>query len=122
MRIGMPMSRTDLDAPLAEHFGKARWLLVLDAPDRCEFVRNTELDGRNAARTLAEHGCTDVVALHLGPGAYAHVSAAGMRAWRGDPGLTARDLAERLARGALPPAEPGGMSHGGGGHGHHGRA
>lgn len=114
-KIGMPVSRMDHDAPAAEHFGKAKWLLVVEPPDRFEFVRNTGLDGRWVAEALAARGCTDVVARHMGPGAHAHVLAAGMRAWQADETVTGRHVAERLAAGALSPLVPG---HGMGGHAH----
>jgi predicted Fe-Mo cluster-binding NifX family protein len=111
-RIGMTVSRPDPDAPLAGHFGKARWLLVVEAPDRFELLRNEGLDGRSVAEVFASHGCTDVIALRMGWGAYAHVTAAGMRVWEGDAGVTARVLAERLAHGALQPLAPGDVTHG----------
>lgn len=103
MKIGMALSRMDLDAPLAEHFGKAKWLLVLEPPETFEFIRNQGLNGRWAAETLAGRGCGDVVAGRLGPGALAHVEAAGMRAWQAEPGLSAREAAWKLAEGALQP-------------------
>lgn len=105
-RIGMPLSSRDPDAPVAEHFGKARWLLVVEAPDRLDLVWNAGLDGRWVAETLAARGCTDVVARHMGPGALAHVLAAGMRAWQADERVTARNVAGRLAAGALRPMTP----------------
>jgi predicted Fe-Mo cluster-binding NifX family protein len=115
-RIGMPVSRTDLDAPPAEHFAKAKWLVVVEAPDRFEFIRNPALDGRTVAAELAAHGCTDVVSRRMGCGAYAHVTAAGMRAWEADANVTPRVVAERLANGALRPLAPDDCGHG---RGHH---
>ncbi len=105
-KIGMMVSRPDLDAPAAEHFGKAKWLLVLEAPGRCQFIRNSGLDGATVAKELASRGCTDVVARRMGPGAHAHVTAAGMRVWEADGSVTGRVVAERLARGALRPLAP----------------
>ncbi len=119
MKIGMTLSRTDLDAPLAEHFGKAKWLLFLEAPDRFEFVRNAGLNGRHVAEAFAARRCTDVIVRHLGPGAFAHVTAAGMRVWQGEANQTARMLAQTLEQGALLPFAPDGDDHG---HAHHGHA
>lgn len=102
----MTFSRPDLDGPLAEHFGKAKWLVLVEPPDRCEIVRNEGLDGRSVARELARRGCTDVIVRHMGPGAYAHVTAAGIRAWRADPQAHGRALLLRLAAGELRPFEP----------------
>ncbi len=106
MKIGLTTSHADVDPPLAEHFGKAKWLVVMDAPDRLELVRNEGLDGRSVAAELAARGCTDVIVGRLGPGAYAHVRAAGMRVWRGLPGASARALAEALRNGRLEPLLP----------------
>ncbi len=125
MKIGMTLSRADLDAPLAEHFGKAQWLLVVDQPGQCQLVRNEGLDGRSVAEAFASRGCTDVIALHLGPGAHARASAAGMRVWRGHAGVSARALARALEQGALrsflrADLEPGHAHHRHPDHGHAG--
>ncbi len=106
----MPVARMDLDAPLAKHFGKAKWLAILE-PGRCRFVRNEWLDGRTVVAELASHGCTDVVARHMGCGAYAHVAASGMRAWQGDDAVTARVVVDRLTSGGLPRLEPDDCGH-----------
>ncbi len=103
--------------PLAEHFGKAKWLLVVDGAGRCEFFRNEGLDGRSVAQAFAVRECTDVVVDRLGPGAYAHVRAAGMHVWKGLPGESARALARALEDGRLRPLGPEDVA---GGHGHHG--
>ncbi len=119
-KIAMPVSRADLDAPSAEHFGKAKWLAVVEGPDRFQFIRNTGLDGRSVAAELAAHGCTDVVARRIGCGAYAHVTAAGMRAWEADGSVTPRVVAERVASGALRSLVPHDCGHERGHHhGHH---
>ncbi len=43
--IGLPLSHDRLDAPLSDHFGKAKWLAVVpeDGPPR--FLRNEGLSG-----------------------------------------------------------------------------
>lgn len=116
MKIGMTLSHADLDTPLAEHFGKAKWLAVVDG-ERCELFRNAGLDGRSVAEDFARRGCTDVVADHLGPGAHAHVTAAGMRIWKAEPGASARALAKALEEGRLRPLGPESVH---AAHGHHG--
>ncbi len=115
MKIGLPVSRADVDAPVAEHFGRAKWFLVLESPDRFTFVRNAVLEGRGAVAELASHGCTDVVALRMGQGAYAHATAAGMKVWEADAGASGRILVKRLAAGELRPLVP---AVGGSGHAH----
>ena len=115
MKIGMTLSRDDLDAQPAQHFGKAKWLLVLDG-ERGEFVRNEGLNGRWVASAFASRGCTDIIADHLGPGAHAHVNEAGMRVWKGEPGQSARELAKALAEGRLQRFDPQSAAEG---HEHH---
>ncbi len=110
-KIGLPVTRMDLDAPLAKHFGKAKWLAILEPPGRCQFIRNPWLEGGAVAAELASHGCTDVVARHMGCGAYARVTASGMRAWEGDDAVTARVVADRLATGTLRPLSPDDCGH-----------
>lgn len=105
-KIGLPVTRMDLDAPLARHFGKAKWLAILEPPDRCRFIRNPWLDGGTVVAELASQGCTDVVARHMGCGAFARVTASGMRAWEGDDAVTVRVVADRLASGGLRPLSP----------------
>ncbi len=97
----MTLSHANVDAPLAEHFGKAKWLLVYEGPDRFELISNTGLNGRHVAEVFAAHGCSDVIAMHMGAGAHAHVAEAGMKAWQGEPDASARSLAERLAKRTL---------------------
>jgi predicted Fe-Mo cluster-binding NifX family protein len=110
-KVGLALSRADRDAPLAEHFGKARWLLVVEAPDRCTFFRNTWLEGRGVVAELASRGCTDLVARRMGPGAYAHAVAAGMKVWEADDSVTGGDVVARLADGTLRPLVPAAGEH-----------
>ena len=116
----MTLSRDDIDSPPAQHFGKAKWLLVTDGSEKGESIRNEGLNGRWVAEAFASRGCTDVIADHLGAGAYAHVTAAGMRVWKGEPGQSARELATALVQGRLLPFEPDALGQGQGhGHDHH---
>jgi predicted Fe-Mo cluster-binding NifX family protein len=124
-RLGFALSHDRLDAPLSEHFGKARWLAVAEAGAPARFLRNEGLNGRWVAEALAAAGVTDVVAGHMGGGAFRHLVAAGLRVWQAAPeGATAAELAARFAAGAFapmtsPPAhEHGSGSSGGCGCGH----
>jgi predicted Fe-Mo cluster-binding NifX family protein len=118
MRLGLTLSHDRLDAPLSEHFGKARWLAVVEPDGQARFLRNEGLSGGWVARAFAEAGVTDVVVAHLGGGAFGHLEAAGIRVWQGDAAAAASDLAARLAAGALPRlAAPPPHDHGAGGHG-----
>lgn len=110
-KIGIPLPQPDLDSPLAEHFGKALWIAVVDGPSDCEFVRNTGGNGRSVVAELSARGCTDVVARRMGTQTYVHAVTAGLRVWEADDYLTARTAAEQLAAGKLPPLFPGAGAH-----------
>ncbi len=119
-RLAFPLSHDRLDAPLSEHFGKCKWLGVLEPGAPPRFLRNEGLNGRWVAEALACVGVTDVVVGHLGGGAFRHLAEAGLRVWAASPaGATAAELAERHAAGALapmaapPPPDQGGAGHGG---------
>lgn len=118
-RLAFPLSRDRLDVPLSEHFGKCKWLAVVEAGAPPRFLRNEGLNGRWVAEALAAAGVTDVVAGHMGGGAHRHLAEAGLRIWAAAPAdATAASLVERFAAGQLaampsPPAH----DHGAGGHG-----
>lgn len=119
VRLALPVSRDRLDAPLSGHFGKCPWLAVVEAGAPPRFLRNEGLNGRWVAEALSAAGVTDVVAGHMGGGAFRHLEAAGLRAWQAEPtGATAAELVEassagRLARLAAPPDDGPGQGHGG---------
>lgn len=108
-KIGLAVSWNDaekpLEVPLAEHFGRARWLLILESDERVELIRNEGPSGAWGADTLAEAGCTDVIAQHLGPSAFAELQRRDVQLWRGRSGVTARALAEQCRAGTLAPLE-----------------
>jgi len=84
-RLGFPLSHDRLDAPLSEHFGRCKWLGVVEAGAPPRFLRNEGLNGRWVAEALAAAGVTDVVAGHLGGGAHRHLAEVGIRVWAGEP-------------------------------------
>jgi predicted Fe-Mo cluster-binding NifX family protein len=101
-KIGMTLSRDRLEDPLAQHFGKAKWLLVWDSAGGAQFIPNQGLNGRWVAETFAAAGCTLVVANHLGPGALVHLREAGIRVLEGAPDKAAVELARLADKGELP--------------------
>lgn len=99
----MMVSRDSLDAPLARTFGKAKWLLLWDRGNGAVFRRNETLSGGSVAGAIAASGCRDVVAAHLGEKACAHLSALGIRLWKGPVDARVRDVIEMQLRGELTP-------------------
>jgi predicted Fe-Mo cluster-binding NifX family protein len=118
-RLAFPLSHDRLDAPLSEHFGKCKWLGVAEAGAEPRFIRNEGLNGRWVAEALAAAGVTDVVAGHMGGGAYRHLAEVGIRVWAGEPvDATVARLVELFAAGKLAPMPaPPPAGHGPDGHG-----
>lgn len=116
-RLGLTLAREGLDAPLSGHFGKAPWLGLLEdgAPPR--FLRNEGQSGGWVAGAFAAAGVTDVVADHMGGGAFGHLAERGLRVWQAAPGKDAAAQAALFAAGKLAPMAPPGGGHGGPDHG-----
>ncbi len=93
------------DSVLSPHFGKAKWVAIVDDSGRVEFEQNTVLNGRAVVEIVARHGCKDVVFTEVGPGAYRQLQNAGIRGWVGASGVPLPVLAENLRSGELPMAE-----------------
>ncbi len=115
-RLGLTLSRAGLDAPLSAHFGKAPWLAVLEEGAPPRFLQKEGQSGGWVAGAFAAAGVTDVVADHMGGGAYGHLAGLGLRVWQAAAGGDAATQAARFAAGQLAPmAAPGAT---GDGHGH----
>jgi predicted Fe-Mo cluster-binding NifX family protein len=100
-KLAMMVSRDSLDAPLARTFGKAKWLLLWQGENGAVFRRNETLSGGSVAGAVAASGCRDVIAAHLGEKACAHLSALGIRVWRGPADVPVRNVIEMHLRGEL---------------------
>jgi predicted Fe-Mo cluster-binding NifX family protein len=101
--LAMMVSRDSLDAHLARTFGKAKWLLLWDGTTGGVFRRNETLSGGSVAGAIAASGCRDVIAAHFGEKACAHLSALGVRLWKGPADAPVRDVIEMHLRGELSP-------------------
>ena len=102
----MMVSRDSLDAPLARTFGKAKRLLLWEGESGAVFRRNETLSGGSVAGAIAASGCRDVVAAHLGEKACAHLSALGIRPWKGPADVPVREVIEMHLRGVGPATSP----------------
>lgn len=112
------------DSALSPHFGKAKWVGIVDEKGQIEFEQNTGLNGKAVVEIMVKHGCKDAVFSDIGPGAFNHLEQAGIRGWIGPEGVPLPELAERLRGGKLPRAQAEACGHEGshdGGHqAHHG--
>jgi predicted Fe-Mo cluster-binding NifX family protein len=101
--LAMMVSRDSLDAPLARTFGKAKWLLLWERESGALFRRNETLSGGSMAGAIAAAGCRDVIAAHLGEKACAHLTALGIRLWKGPVSTPVREVIEMHLRCELSP-------------------
>lgn len=90
------------DSPLSPHFGKAKWLMVLDSDSQqSHFIQNTILDGRSVVQLLRQEGCSEVVFTNVGEGALRQLKQAGIAAWYAPSGIPVPRLLEMLNAGQL---------------------
>jgi predicted Fe-Mo cluster-binding NifX family protein len=88
-KIGVMMSADRADEKMASHFGKAEWIMVTDTENSViEFVKNEGSNGRSAVDIAISHGFTDMVFTEIGPGAFGHLQAAGIRGWAAPEQMT----------------------------------
>lgn len=94
------------DSALSPHFGKAKWILIVDRETgHAAFEQNTELNGRAVVEIMARHGCSDAIFTQIGSGALQHLHLAGIRGWIGPADQPVPELLKRLDCGELVPAE-----------------
>jgi len=103
-KIGITVAQNSLNAPLALHFGKTKWILIYESAESFEFIRNEKLVGRNVVDLYQEAGCSDVIVNNIGSGAMRNLKAAGIQAWHGSLNIPARKLIATLKQGALKAA------------------
>jgi predicted Fe-Mo cluster-binding NifX family protein len=109
MKLAVSALGTTLDDRVDERFGRAEYLLLVDATSlEVETVDNTanrnalQGSGIGAAEAVASRGATIVITGHLGPKAYTALGAAGVAGFEGS-GMTVRDAIGAWERGELQP-------------------
>jgi predicted Fe-Mo cluster-binding NifX family protein len=115
-KIGFVTALDRTTTRLSPHFGKAKWVMILDNNSgKTSFIRNTGLTGRAVVDILLSEGCEEVVFRNIGPGALKQLKAADIGAWRAVQDKVVLKLAGDLLRGQLrlaskPSEFPGGQS------------
>lgn len=117
MRIAIPTTGDDLDAPMAGRLGRADRFLVIDDTDMTFQVvdnrANVDADqgaGIQAAQSLLAAGADRVIATHCGPKAFAVFQAAGVQVYKAEAGHLRQILTAFLAGGLTrleAPEKPG---------------
>lgn len=107
MKVAITVQGKSLSDPLDPRFGRAHTFLVVDTEtDHMELLDNkvnleaAQGAGIQSAQRVAQSGATAVITGHVGPKAFAALSAAGIAVYLAGPGATAEALA-RFRRGEL---------------------
>lgn len=101
------LSPDGLDAPMDEHFGRARHFVLTDEEGAVvEVIANPHLEAAHGAgpatvAMLARKGVDTVISGHYGPKASDALKGLGLTPWIGEKGVTAGELLARLRAGAL---------------------
>lgn len=98
-----------LDAPCDPRFGRCTWLVIVDS-NTMEWtaIENTAAmagsgAGIQAAQVVAKACADAVITGNYGPNAFQALSAGGIAAYVGNPGITVRGAVQALNQGALQP-------------------
>jgi predicted Fe-Mo cluster-binding NifX family protein len=107
MKLALPTSGADLNAPLDTRFGRAARFLVYDTEtetfalvDNRQNLAAAQGAGIQSAQNVAASGAQALVAGHCGPKAFRVLSAAGIQAYSSKAATVAEALAQYRA-GAL---------------------
>ncbi len=107
MKIAITATAGDLQAPVDQRFGRARYLLVVDPEAGTVEVHDNEVNlnavqgaGIQTAQNVAGLGVEAVLTGHLGPNAHRALAAAGIAAYTGLQGTVA-EAVEELRTGEL---------------------
>lgn len=107
MRLAITSTGPSLDDALDEHFGRARYILIVDAEtgavetlDNHANFNAAQGAGVNAAQSVAGRGAGWVLTGHAGPKAFAALQRAGIQV-AAVSGGSCREALERFRRGEL---------------------
>lgn len=101
-KIAFVTSTNGTRAQLSPHFGKARWVMVLDtSAGLASFHKNTGLTGRAVVDILIREHCEEVVFRNIGPGALKQLRNANIGGWHAAEQKTPLELADDLLQGLL---------------------
>lgn len=108
MKVVISSLGPSLDDRVDEHFGRARYLLVVDTETRAVQAIDNSANyhalqgaGLGAAEVVADQGAAAVITGHLGPNAYRALQLAGLPGYDG-AGMTAREALSAFLSGELP--------------------
>jgi len=101
MRICITSTGQDLDAPIDQTFGRARYFLFVDSETRettaLENTPGAHGAGVQAAQLLVDQGARILLTGNVGPNAYQGLAAAGIEIFTGATGTASKALADHEA-------------------------
>ena len=107
MKIAVTASGPELTSPVDQRFGRARYVVFVDLPERTlQAVENrggvnaAQGAGVQTAQTVIDGKAEAVISGHCGPKAFRALAAAGIRVYLTPPGSVAEAL-DRFERGEL---------------------
>ena len=110
MKVLLTSQGKDLESPADPRFGRAKWFLVVDtesgnveAFDNVQNLNAPQGAGVQAGQNVSNLGVECVITGHVGPKAFATLSAAGIKIYTGADGTCAEAL-EKFKNGQLPQA------------------
>ncbi len=99
MRFAVTAFRPELSSPIDQRFGRARYLLIIDLPDRTTTVIDNQSEihaardaGLRAARTVIESQADALITGHCGPKALRALQAAGVIVYKVSDGSIAEAI------------------------------
>ena len=110
MRLAITAAGPELSSPVDQRFGRARYLLMVDTPERTVTAIDNQA-GMNAAQgagiqtaqSVIDNKATVLITGHCGPKAFRALKAAGIHVYL-TPGGSVDDVIGRFQTGELTPA------------------
>lgn len=107
MRLAITSTGPELSSPIDRRFGRAKYLLVVDTPDRTVSAIDNQAGidaaqgaGIQAAQHVIDHRAGTLITGHCGPKAYRALEAAGVDVYLADGG-TVEETLDRFEAGGL---------------------
>ncbi len=111
MKIAIPTSGKDLDAPIDPRFGRAAAFLIIDSTDESFVLKENSQNlnaaqgaGIQSAQNIASEGVDILISRHTGPKAFQVLSQAEIKIFQAIEG-TVKDNLEAYKNGKLSPLD-----------------
>lgn len=107
MKLAITATGPELSSPIDQRFGRARYLLIVDTPERSVLAVDNQSGmnaahgaGIQAAQTIIDNRATALITGHCGPKAFRALQAAGIEVYLTSEGTVAEAI-DRFEAGQL---------------------